>query len=397
MSGTSTAVGTLIGAAVGGLAGHPWLGASLGAAAGSALGGEDGQSPDLDPDAEDETGTVVGFLPDQDSIGFFPQSYGQLAGGPGPWTPGRMLLASQYTPDRFGWAMQPPMQRAIGPALARGGPHGAAYLMMPHDTTREGITPPGSGYYQQDVKQRAGEAARVLRSKLQRVGVSQVGNPRGLHNAMGIRFVVKRRAIPRIRQVAATIAKGANLSAVLVHRGEDSYAVYFTDVPAMIQQASNEHGQKHTRIAGVGEVEGAPPPKPRSKTMHYAAGILSGAAAGAAAGALHKTAGPAMGAAIGAGVGAVISAVTDEDLPEIGATSDLEREAIKRLASGQRSRLLNAALIGPLTVAGAVEVKKHPLLATLVASAGVAATGSALYDYVQVEDLKAQIKRRGAG
>ena len=454
MAGAGTAVGTLLGAVVGSFAGHPWMGASVGATIGAAVTRETtpegataeqaavakgqvqkflagrpgltavgvGKKPngyvvrvygtdDLDvddlpaafngtpvlvhrtdpPEALDETGDVVGF---------FPQSYAQLAGGPGPWTPQRMVLASQYTPDRYGWAMQPPMQKAIGPALAKGGPHGAAYLMMPATTTRWGVEPPGSGYFQQDVLARATEAANVLRQHLVRIRTSQVGEPRRLHNAMGVRFVAPRPQVGRIKLIAAKVARTANLSAVLVHRAEDSWAVYFTDIPSMVQESANEHGQTHTRIAGLEagtqDAGAAPAPaKKRSKTMHYAAAVLGGAAAGAGAGSFHRASGPVTGAVLGAGVGGLIAALTDEDLPEVAGTSEIEREAVQRLAQGQRSRLLNAALIGPLTVAGAMELKKRPVLATLVAAAGVAAAGSALYDYVEVEDLKAQIKQRG--
>jgi len=299
------------------------------------------------------------------------------------------------TPDRFGWAMKPYSQRGIGPALSKSSIHGPAYLTLPHDTTRRGIQP-GGRYFQQDVLPRAGEAARVLRNKLSGAGIVQASMPRRLQNAMGIRFTVQRRNQVNIaRRLAANLGRRSNLSAVLVHRKGNNWAIYFTDVPSMVLSASQKHGMTASQVAGVDSTGAAETEEEvgSSRFEHYGLAILSGTAAGAVVGSRQKSIGPEWGAALGAALGTGVAAATYDDIPEAGPEA---RKELKRLSSGQPGRLLTIMAWGPLTLAGAYAANDtSPAASVALGAAGTAMIASSAREYAKVRRLKRKVANGG--
>ncbi len=403
---TAGVAGAALGGLTGAYFGHPWIGAATGGAVAGGMGALYGGAKAVVDSFMGEQGEVRGFtLPTAGpSVGFLQGGYGELIGGPGPWTPERLFAAQQYEPDQYGWAMRPRgLQSAYGPALAqvRGtdtgrlpGGHGPAYLMMPYNATLPGSTTPPAGYFQQDVAPRAAEAAAQLRLLLARLGIH--GESNRILNGYGVRFRATAAMLGRARQVAGTLAQTANLAAVLVERDSGSYAIYFTDYPSMVFQAAQAHGQTADRIAGLEETSGAADSSTTdwigSPAVHYGIAGVSGAAAGASLSFVRPTDIPLIPATLGGALmGGGIAYLTREQRipapPNELPTERVGREAIEASMANQTGRWLNLLLWGPMMVATGY-LQPNPTASVLSVASGAVLVGTSALDLANGYRLK---------
>lgn len=380
---SASAAGAVLGSAFGWYYGYPKIGAVTGAALGGVAGVAYGTAKAAAENVLGEVGEVVGFLP----------SYGQLIGGPGAMTPQRMFLAQQFAPDRYGWAMSPAgMQSAYGPALARaGGDHGPAYLRMPYNSALPGSsTPPPSTYFQQDVAPRAAEAAGELLRRLESAGHS--GEVTQLLNAYGVRFSGGPEILDATRKVGATIAKGANLAAVLIRRSEKSYGLYFTDYPSMLMEASDGEAERVASLSPDGSETEVKAGWLQGAGVHYGTALVSGAAAGATLAIARPSDIPMLpSAAAGAGMGLGVAYLTrarqlpapPNELP----TERIGREAVQKSMAAQTGRWLNLLVWGPGMIAAGY-MQPNAVGSVLSTTSGAVLMGTSALDLYAAYRLK---------
>jgi len=369
-----------------------------------------------EPTAEDDL--VVSGLDDE--VGFGPggaipyRSWAELQGGPGPWSMERLFLASQYKPDRFGWAALPSTQSAYGPAFANtpaaipgpggvpqfGTGFGPAYLNMPHDTAPGLVTPP-SYAYQQDVSPRAAEAARVFSGHLRRRGI-EVKHAffrwPGPARAHGTTYAPSWGEHAAAQRIAKRVAQRANLHAVLFTGSEPgTYTIHFTDNPTVLMAQAQGRGAQTSQIAGVGFLG----EESISSATSYAAegldgfgdyilGGLAGATAGAyLAGEKQRTSGGVAGFLSGI----ALTWLTDPGPlpPVVTERGDIARDALEMIEDGNVGRVLTMGIWGPAAYWAATEAE-HPILAVGLAVGGVGMVAGAARSYARTQRLRSRLE-----
>lgn len=387
--------GAVLGALAGGLAGSPALGAIVGAAAGVGA----------------QVATAGGSKP-ADAVGSFPESWGELAFGPGPMTPERMFLAMNYQPDQWGWAALPTTQSAMGPALANTPPcvpipggqcapgtgFGPAYLMLPANATM--AQPPGYAF-QQDVSHRAAEAARVLAGHMRRSGIEILQAVRpwpGAPRAYGTTYKPGWGEQPTALRLAKSLANQANLHAVLFAGTEPgTFTIHFTDNPGMLMAAARGMDAQTQQIAGFGDVTEALQnalggPTASSRLAKYVLGGIAGGVAAAYVGQDKKGDVKVAPVILGTGAGLILTRLTDEG-PIPASTSiegDIAHDALAMVDSSQASRLFTIGVWGPATIWAATRAK-NPALATLLGVGGAAMIAGSVDGYFKTRALRARL------